>query len=246
MPSPDASEAISGLRAELRNLASTNPTTSSAAYTSWFSRARSVLTRTLGLSHHITQEFITLKWTPTMFVLDDTQAFAIRFRSAAQEADGYLEAAAAEMESLAASAGLFEATGVDPELWEFVAPDIESGEWGKAATQATLFLEDRIRKWSGERPELVGEKLMSAVFGPSGNYRLGLTEGEKDGWNLLAMGIAKALRNAAAHRIDTRDDHRRYVLGLVGSCSLLLTQMRFEHGNRFQDLSPATPTEPEE
>lgn len=120
-----------------------------------------------------------------------------------------------------------------------MASDLKGEHWGKAATQATLFLEDRIRKWSGQRPELVGEKLMSAVFGAAGNYRLGLTDGEKDGWNLFAIGIAKALRNAAAHRIDTRPDHRHYVLGLVGACSLLLTQLRYEHSNHFLDLTPA-------
>jgi hypothetical protein len=26
---------------------------------------------------------------------------------------------------------------------------------------------------------------------------------------------------------------------MLGACSLLLTQMRFEHGNRFHDTSPA-------
>jgi hypothetical protein len=67
----------------------------------------------------------------------------------------------------------------------------------------------------------------------------GLAEGEKQGWQLFAQGIAQALRNAETQRIQDRPDHKRYALGVVGACSLLLTQMRYEHGNRFHDTSPA-------
>ena len=64
-----------------------------------------------------------------------------------------------------------------------------------------------------------------------------------DGWRFFAQGIAQALRNVDTHRIQERPDLKRYALGVVGACSLLLTQMRFEHGNRFRDTSPAASTE---
>ena len=83
------------------------------------------------------------------------------------------------------------------------------------------------------------KKLMTAVYGENGDYRLGLTTGEKQGWHRLAMGISMALRNADAHRIQTRSDHKRYAMGVLGVSSLLLTQTRYEHGNRFKDTSPA-------
>ncbi len=76
-------------------------------------------------------------------------------------------------------------------------------------------------------------------------FRMGRTEGEMQGWQFLGQGIAQALRNADAHRIEERPDHKRYALGLVGACSLLLTQMRFEHGNRFRDTTPAVTTDPD-
>jgi hypothetical protein len=79
---------------------------------------------------------------------------------------------------------------------------------------------------------------MTAVFGDRGGYRLGLTDGEKQGWHRLAMGASMALRNADTHRIASRDDHKRYAMGVLGAGSLLLTQLRHEHGNRFQDTSP--------
>ena len=70
---------------------------------------------------------------------------------------------------------------------------------------------------------------------------MGLTAGEEQGWQFLAQGIAQALRNADTHRIQERPDHKRYTMGVVGACSLLLTQMRYLHGNRFRDTSPTAP-----
>jgi hypothetical protein len=43
-----------------------------------------------------------------------------------------------------------------------------------------------------------------------------------------------AVRNVATHRIDLRDDAKRYAMGVLGAGSLLLTQLRYEHGNRFR------------
>ena len=133
--------------------------------------------------------------------------------------------------------------GIDAELWEHVAPEIRSEEWVKAARGALIFTEDRIRRWAGRPDAEAAKELAVAIFGDKGNYRMGRTDGEMQGWQLFAQGIAQALRNADTHRIQERPDLKRYALGVVGACSLLLTQMRFEHGNRFKDTSPATSTE---
>ena len=103
----------------------------------------------------------------------------------------------------------------------------------QAITQACLFVEDSIRKWASRPPEEVGETLMTSVFGERGPFRLGKTEGERQGWHRLAMGIAMALRNPSGHRISEREDHRTYALGVIGTCSLLLTELKFEHANSF-------------
>ena len=245
MPSIDETQAtLRALRDEIGQIAAREPSTSSGLFTSWKSRARSALTRALGAEHHITKSLTTLKWTPSVYGMGDTSAFDSRFRRTAQQAQGYLEAAIAEVDDTSANSGVFDTAGVDPELWAFISSDVEGEHWGKAASQATLFLEDRIRKWSDEPAEVIGVDLMKAVLGPSGNYRIGRTENEKDGWHQFARGIVMALRNAAAHRIEDRPDHRRYVLGVVGSCSLLLTQLRYEHGTRFADVSPVEHDDP--
>ena len=75
---------------------------------------------------------------------------------------------------------------------------------------------------------------MTAVLGERGEFRLGKTDGEKQGWHRLGMGFAMALRNVDTHRIQQRDDAKRYAMGVLGAGSLLLIQLRYEHGNRFK------------
>lgn len=232
-------DAIARLRA-LRDEAATLPlSTSSAEFNSWMPRARSVLTRALGEDHHITERFVNTKWTPPMFTVGDTSAFTATFRATIPEAQGILDAAIGEFELLADEVAVADESGIDAELGEHIAPEIQSEAWGKVASQAAIFTEDRIRKWAGRPVGEVGKDLAVAVFGKQGDYQMGLTDGEKQGWQLFAQGIAQALRNVDAHRIQKRPDHKRYALGMVGACSLLLTQMRYEHGNRFHDTSPA-------
>jgi hypothetical protein len=236
----EAANAIALLR-DLHDEASGLPhSASSAEFSSWDHRTRSVLAGALGEEHHITAEFVSMSWTPGIYMSGDREAFPSAFRAAMPRALGLFDAAIFELEHLSAMAAS-DTAGFDPELWEHVGGDALAEEWGKVASQTSIFTEDRIRKWAGRSPEEVGEKLMTAVFGDRGEYRLGLTDGEKQGWHRLAMGISMALRNADAHRIQSRADHKRYAMGVLGASSLLLTQMRFEHGNRFQDISPAGP-----
>lgn len=239
-------ETISRLKALRQEAASLPLSTSSAEFNSWEPRTRSALTRALGEKHHITQRFIKTKWTPSMYTMGDSSAFTSFFRATIPEVQGLLDAAVAEIELLAEEGPVADEAGIDAgidhELWEHVAPEVRSQAWGKAAREAVIFTEDRIRRWAGRPVTEVGKDLAVAIFGNNGEFRMGLADGEKQGWQLLAQGIAQAIRNADAHRIQNRSDHRRYAMGVIGSCSLLLTQMRFEHGNRFHDASPIPPT----
>lgn len=231
---------LSGLKLEIDRFTEADQRSTSSAFTSWASRTRSTLTTGLGPDHHITEGFASLSWTAhPMSASSDSDAFL----EAAARAQGYIDAALHELDELLVSPSELGAGEVDDELWKFVESDVRAEHWGKATTQATLFTEDRVRKWTGQPAELVGKDLATAVFGDKGDFRLGRTAGEKQGWLMLAMGIAQALRNSAGHRIEDRLDHRRYALGVLGACSLLLTQLRYEHGNRFHDRSPAAALE---
>lgn len=231
----DAAERLRALRDEVATLP---PSVNSAEFNSWQPRTRSLLIRALGERHHITERFVKTKWTPSMYTLGDGSAFTGAFRATVPEVQGILDAAIAELELLADDAPVADEAGIDAELWEHIAPEVQAGAWGKVASQTVIFTEDRIRRWAGRPVIEVGKDLAVAVFGKQGNFQMGQTEGETQGWQLFAQGIAQALRNVDAHRIQERPDHKRYALGLVGACSLLLTQMRYEHGNRFRDTSP--------
>jgi hypothetical protein len=43
-----------------------------------------------------------------------------------------------------------------------------------------------------------------------------------------------AVGNAVRHRIQLRDDAKRFAMGVLGAGSLLLTQLRHQHANSFQ------------
>lgn len=234
-------DAVGRLR-DLRGQASSLPSNvSSAEFTSWSGRARSILSKSLGDDHHITQAFIGLRWTPSVYTMGDDSAFVRTFEATVPEAQGLIDAAIFDLEELSDPPPLIDDAAYDPELWQHVSPHVLAEDWPKVASQTAIFTEDRVRRWAGRPVDDVGERLMTAVFGERADYRLGRTDGEKQGWHRFAMGLAMALRNADAHRIQDRSDHKRYALGVLGASSLLLTQIRYEHGNRFQDTSPALP-----
>lgn len=128
----------------------------------------------------------------------------------------------------------FDDTGIDPALWEHVARYATAGDWGAVALHAERFTEDRVRHWAKLPMGVVGETLMTRAFGESGKFHLGVVDSERQGWHRLAMGISMALRNVDAHRIqDERSDLKLYAIGVVGACSLLITQLRYQYGDQI-------------
>lgn len=229
----EAKRELTDLRAKLGTLR----TTDSADFVSWELQVRSALARALGEHHHVTEKFTKVHWTgPSLGDLADDIRW---FQRGVINARGILDAAISEVGLLGDQLPVADESGIDAELWEHIAPEINAGAWGKVASNALIFTEDRVRRWADRPHEESSEQLAVNVFGDQGDYKLGKTASEKRGWQLFAQGIAKALRNVDTHRIQDRDDIRRYALGVVGACSLLLTQMRHEHTNRFIDTSPA-------
>jgi uncharacterized protein Ymh len=195
-------EAIERLRV-LRDEAARLPlSASSAEFNSWQPRVRSVLTRALGESHHITERFVETRWTPWAYTAGDRTAFENAFRATIPIAQGILNAAIAELELLADEVPVADESGIDAELWEHIGPEIQTEAWGKVASQAVIFTEDRIRKWAGRPVGEVGKDLAVAIFGKSGQFQMGQTDSEMQGWQLFAQGMAQALRNVDAHRIQ--------------------------------------------
>lgn len=82
----------------------------------------------------------------------------------------------------------------------------------------------------------MGKNLMAKVFADDSDWWIGALPGEREGWRALAIGFIQALSNVDRHRIQKRDDARRYAMGVLGLGSLLLTQLRHAHGELIEDI----------
>lgn len=234
MDTGEAAQILGELRIEASSL---GPNTLSSNFVSWHYKVESVLARALGDNHRLTLAFLNLFWAPASYTIANEGAIrAEYFEDAMIEGLGILDAAQYELQLVGQALDEAMDRGFDPELWAFVQSDVVAEAWGKVVSQAGIFTEDRIRTWAGRPAEEVGQALMTSVFGDAGQYRLGITEAERKAWHLLAMGISGALRNPGGHRIIARPDHKTHAIGVLGACSVLLTELRFEHGNTFVTL----------
>lgn len=155
------------------------------------------------------------------------------FASQVDVACGLIEAAIFELE-LESDGDPLVISDCDPDLWRHVAHSVEQGAWAVVASSVATFVEDQVRTWcncpkGASGSLLVGQALFSQAFSENGPLRLGAQSSEIDGWRNLAFGFAGALSNVDRHRVQERDDLRRYALGVLGVGSLLLTQVKYEH-----------------
>jgi hypothetical protein len=155
------------------------------------------------------------------------------FAEQVSHAVGFIDAAIYELGLLTEERAV-EPGSYDDELWQHVRHSVEEGRWEQVASQAAIFVEDKVRRWSG-RPTgssdraLVGKDLMGFAFNSGGPLALGSQANETEGWRMIAVGFASALSNVVRHNIEDRVDLKRYALGVLGTASLLLTQVKYEH-----------------
>lgn len=155
------------------------------------------------------------------------------FLKAQQKALEIIETLRWELDRRPPAADPFTDATVDPELWEHVKVLIDGRDWEKVAREAAVFVEDKLRSWASVPSSVTGSvDVFKAAIGP-GAFTLPKagSPGEQQGWQQLARGFALALRNPAGHRINNRSDARRYALGVLGTASLLLTELRHEYGD---------------
>lgn len=238
MRADKAIEALEALKEE-----ATKPEVMSGGehWTAWKGKVRAVLAGALGKEDHVVERFDHVKYSLGMWT-DRTppSAFAQARHSGIRNACGIIDAAVYQLRLQVDDDEPVDLRSFDPELWEHVKQLVEDGDWGKVASQTAIFVEDRIRTWAGEPitkqgDALIGKGLMAHVFGETSDWRLGSRAGEREGWRGLGMGFAQALSNVDRHRIQSRDDAQRYAIGVLGLGSLLLTQLRHEHGDLIED-----------
>lgn len=207
---------------------------------SWKARVRAVLVRGLGVENDIVSKFDQVKYSLSIFT-ESTPAsrFDAAFAQGVRNAVGLIDAAIYELQLVGGDEPVDE-HAYDPDLWAHVKRQVEDAEWGKVASLTAIFVENHVRTWAGHPKdksgnELVGKNLYLDVFGDASDYRLGAQASEREGWRYLGMGFAQALSNVDRHRIQKRDDAKRYALGVLGLASLLLTQLRYEHGEILKE-----------
>ncbi|WP_256362962.1 TIGR02391 family protein [Streptomyces sp. TRM70350] len=205
-------------------------------FSSWKGQVRSVLTRSLGKDHALLKDFEAVRYRPMVFSTDSPQSsFDSSFLSGLKRACGVIEAAIFELEDAGTSDDAVDETAFDPDLWAFVKNYVENEDWQAVASQTAIFVEHHVRQWCGDPKDkngktLVGKGLYSTVFADAAQFRLGKESGEWEGWRMLGMGFAQALSNVDRHNIQRRDDAKRYAFGVLGVGSLILTQLRHQHG----------------
>jgi hypothetical protein len=197
-----------------------------AQFERWRHKTERTLRRTLGDDHKLVEKFENITWYMSMIP-------GIMGKDAAT---GILDAAIYELEELSEPPDFASDASIDPDLWEHVRRLVESEQWAQVASQTAIFVESKVRQWAGLPDSKFGKDLMVAVLKPgTGLFPLGRTPGEHEGWLSLGIGITMAVGNADRHRIQQRDDAKRYAMGVLGAGSLLLTQLRHQHANSFQN-----------
>lgn len=201
----------------------------------WQARVYAVLSRSLGEQHHLTQTADRVSFNPRSVVGGMPRSvWDNAHRRGIGRMVSYLDAAVFELELIADEAEPVDAASFDPELWEHVRGLVEHRDWGKVPPETAIFVEDRVRAWSGLGRDKFGKGLYVSALGDGGALLLGQTAGEHEGWRALGVGLAQAIGNVDRHRIQSRSDARRYAIGVLGLGSLLLTQVRYEHPDAIQ------------
>jgi hypothetical protein len=125
---------------------------------------------------------------------------------------------------------------LDSELMARVDHVFQMNDWTAVASLAATFVEDRFRTWAGLDNTSFGVNLMTKVLHPeTGILPLGISPGESEGWHQLGRGFMSSCSNVDRHRIQSRDDLQRYAVGVLGTASLLLTQMHNQHAESFRN-----------
>lgn len=206
------------------------------AFTTWRARGKGLLIAAFSPKHHLVESFDGVRYSlSAISTSTPDSAFDTARRGGIRRACGYLDAAVYELKlSIGDETEPLDIRAYDPELWEHVKGLVDDEDWGKVASQTAIFVENHVREWAGNPTDKKGEPLYSnvlwqTVLADDSEFRLGQRSAEWQGWRSLGIGFSLALRNVDVHRIQKRDDAKRYAIGVLGLGSLLLTQLQYEH-----------------
>lgn len=209
----------------------------SPAHREWKIKVTAVLERSLGVDSSTVQQFKDLRYHIGIWSGAPGEAEQDRryFAERVDDAIAIIDAAIYELDLLIGTPAI-EGGSYDTGLWNHVKHSVEEERWEQVASAAAIFVEDKVRRWSGTPLDkygkrLVGQALFAKALAADGPLALGGQINETEGWRSLGTGLVAALSNVDRHSIQERPDAKQYALGVLGISSLLLTQIKFEHGD---------------
>jgi len=212
-------------------LAASGSAASGDGFNGWRERTSAVVRMVMGQDHVLTERFELIRYSPVAYSLDNYEAaYASALRSGVHQAQAVIEAAIFEVQTAEVAEENI-AESFDVELWSKIDHLVAGEKWDQVVSQSVIFFEHWVRTRTGLPNTTIGVDLMKEAFKPGGPLALasGEAPSEGQGWHLLASGLTMAVRNAAGHRIEDRPDARTYAMGVLGTISLLMTQVRLEH-----------------
>lgn len=199
-------------------------------FNAWRERTSTVMRHVMGDTHTLTVRFEDVHYSPIAWTAGDTYALDSAKQAGVTKVCAILEAAIFELELREPEETATESL-VDVELWSKIEHLVVGHNWDQVVSQSVIFFEHWVRRRAGLPNDLVGVDLMRDAFKAGGPLALAIGESasETEGWHLLARGLTQAVRNVAGHRIEERPDAKTYAMGVLGTVSLLMTQVRLEH-----------------
>lgn len=222
---------------ELKSEAECSPLVQAAtpAHRAWKAKVAAVLENSLGPQASVLEQFVELRYSVGIWTgaPGEDERDAEFFRGRVADAVALIDAAIYEL-GLSTGVAAVEGGSYDAGLWDHVKHSVDEERWEQVASAAVIYVEDKVRRWSGaptdkQGKKLVGQALFGTAFGPAGALVLGSQTNETDGWRSLATGLVAALGNVDRHNIQERPDVKQYAIGVLGLASLLLTQVRYQH-----------------
>lgn len=125
---------------------------------------------------------------------------------------------------------------IPPRLWTYIQSTVEAArkskaptDWGKVTRDACVFLEDEIRKRSGDQSRCSRQDLAAkALKSNGGTLRMNKDSFVQDAWMRFVQGIFGAFSNPGVHTI--RKHSASFAMGVVGAVSVVLDTFDSELG----------------
>lgn len=205
-----------------------------AGFSDWRQRTELLLRRLFPHDPKFSGDFSSIIYSPSWSPATAESVRAM-WVAGCERAEAVIGAAIFDIEVLADPVDLVSSATIDPELWAHVEVSVRGEQWAQVASGAATFVESTLHRWAGLPTSTHGVHVMTAVLKrDAGRFPLGRTDPEREGWHQLGRGLLAATGNVDRHRVQDRPDLRTYAVGVLGAASLLLTQMRYQHGNSFQ------------